>query len=238
MLPKLVTPKYDMIIPSTRETVTYRPYVVKEEKILLIAFESQDENQIEKSVIDIIKTCVESNVNLDKLTTFDIEFMFVTLRSKSVGEGITLNMKCENETCDHTNEVKINLDELNVANLDEEEPIDTHIKLTDDISVDLKWATMNDRISSSDSKTETEAVIQMVAKSIETIYSGEEIHSTKNVAKREVVEFVESLSTDQFQSIAEVLSKAPYLNYKLKYDCNKCGHDHVRELNGLADFFQ
>jgi hypothetical protein len=238
MLPKLVTPKYDMIIPSTRETVTYRPYVVKEEKILLIAFESQDENQIEKSVIDIIKTCVESNVNLDKLTTFDIEFMFVTLRSKSVGEGITLNMKCENETCDHTNEVKINLDELNVANLDEEEPIDTHIKLTDDISVDLKWATMNDRISSSDSKTETEAVIQMVAKSIETIYSGEEIHSTKDVAKKEVVEFVESLSTDQFQSIAEVLSKAPYLNYKLKYDCSKCGHGHERELNGLADFFQ
>ena len=227
-----------MIIPSTKEKVTYRPYVVKEEKILLIAFESQDETQIERSVIDIIRICIESDVKLDKLTTFDIEFMFVTLRSKSVGEGITLNMTCASEDCEHTNEVKINLDELNVANLDEEAPIDTHVKLTDDVSVDIKWATMNDRMSSSDSKTETDAVIQMVAKSIETIYSGEETFATKDVKKKEVVDFVESLTADQFQSIAEILSKAPYLNYKLEYDCNKCGHKHVRELNGLADFFQ
>jgi len=234
MLPKLVTPKYDMIIPSTGETVTYRPYVVKEEKILLIAFESQDETQIEKSVLDIIKTCVESKIDLNKLTTFDIEFMFVTLRSKSVGEGIKLNMPCEE--CEHTNEVKINLDELNVANLDEE--IDKHIKLTDDISVDLKWMAMNDRLSGGELKTETDAVINLVAKSIETIYSGEEIHSTKDVTKKEVVEFVESLNTDQFQSITEVIGKSPYLNYKMKFDCDKCGHSHERELNGLADFFQ
>lgn len=234
MLPKLVTPKYDMIVPSTGETVTYRPYVVKEEKILLIAFESQDETQIEKSVLDIIKTCIESKIDLNKLTTFDIEFMFVTLRSKSVGEGIKLNMACEE--CEHTNEVKINLDELNVANLDEE--IDKHVKLTDDISVDLKWMAMNDRLSGGELKTETDAVINLVAKSIETIYSGEEIHSTKDVTKKEVVEFVESLNTDQFQSITEVIGKSPYLNYTMKFDCDKCGHSHERELNGLADFFQ
>ena len=234
MLPKLVTPKYDMIVPSTGETVTYRPYVVKEEKILLIAFESQDETQIEKSVLDIIKTCIESKIDLNKLTTFDIEFMFVTLRSKSVGEGIKLNMPCEE--CEHTNEVKINLDELNVANLDEE--IDKHVKLTDDISVDLKWMAMNDRLSGEELKTETDAVINLVAKSIETIYSGEEIHSTKDVTKKEVVEFVESLNTDQFQSITEVIGKSPYLNYTMKFDCDKCGHSHERELNGLADFFQ
>lgn len=234
MLPKLVTPKYDMIVPSTGETVTYRPYVVKEEKILLIAFESQDETQIEKSVLDIIKTCIESKIDLNKLTTFDIEFMFVTLRSKSVGEGIKLNMACEE--CEHTNEVKINLDELNVANLDEE--IDKHVKLTDDISVDLKWMAMNDRLSGGELKTETDAVINLVAKSIETIYSGEEIHSTKDVTKKEVVEFVESLNTDQFQSITEVIGKSPYLNYTMKFDCDKCGNSHERELNGLADFFQ
>ena len=234
MLPILATPKYDMIVPSSGKAVTYRPYVVKEEKLLLIAMESKDEDQIEKAVINIIKACIESPININDLTTFDVEFIFITLRSKSVGEGIKLTPKCQH--CEEVNEVTVDLEKVTVANLDD--MVDKHIKLTDDISVDLKWATMNDRISSSDSKTETEAVIQMVAKSIETIYSGEEIHSTKDVAKKEVVEFVESLSTDQFQSIAEVLSKAPYLNYKLKYDCNKCGHDHVRELNGLADFFQ
>ena len=97
---------------------------------------------------------------------------------------------------------------------------------------------INDKLTKAMRSTDTDAVINSVAMCIETIYSGEETFTAKDVAKKEVVEFVESLSTDQFQSIAEVLSKAPYLNYKLKYDCNKCGHDHVRELNGLADFFQ
>ena len=236
MLPRIATPKYDMIVPSTGESITYRPYVVKEEKILLIAFESQDDTQIEKSVLDIIKTCIESKIDLNKLTTFDIEFMFVTLRSKSVGEGIKLNMKCEAEDCEEFNEVKINLDDLNVANLDEK--IDKHIKLTDDISLDMRWLKANDKLTEAQRKTQTDMIIHSAAKAIETIYSGEEIHTTKDVTNKEVVEFVESLSTDQFQSMTEILSKAPYLNYTMKWNCKKCDHSHERELNGLADFFQ
>ena len=91
MLPKIATPKYDMIVPSTGESIKYRPYLVKEEKILLIALESQDPEAVETAVLDIIKACIESPVDIKKLTTFDVEFMFVTLRSKSVGEGIKIN---------------------------------------------------------------------------------------------------------------------------------------------------
>ena len=94
MLPKIATPKYDMIVPSTGKSITYRPYVVKEEKILLIAMESQSEQAIEKAVLNIIKECVESPINIKSLTTFDVEFIFVTLRSKSVGEGIKVNPSC------------------------------------------------------------------------------------------------------------------------------------------------
>ena len=236
MLPIIATPKYELIIPSTGTTVTYRPYVVKEEKILLIALESQDDIAIEKAVQNICKACIETDIDFNKITNFDLEFIFITLRSKSVGEGIKLDMKCEIEDCEGTTPQKVNLDEVVVSNLDGK--VDHHVKINDTVSLDLRWMGINDKLTKAMRSTDTDAVINSVAMCIETIYSGEEIHSTKDVAKKEVVEFVESLSTDQFQSIAEVLSKAPYLNYKLKYDCNKCGHDHVRELNGLADFFQ
>jgi hypothetical protein len=234
MLPKLATPKYDMIVPSTGNVITYRPYVVKEEKILLIAMESRDEDGIEKAVLNIIKECVESPINVDDLTTFDVEFLFITLRSKSVGEGIKINPKCEH--CEEKNEASIDLDKVMIANL--EDKVDKHIKLTDDISVDLRWTTMKDRESDLKKDTETETVINMIAASLETIYSGEETFSIADATKKETLEFVESLNTDQFNEIVEVLAKTPYMSYDLKFDCKKCSKETTLELKGLIDFFQ
>ena len=234
MLPRIATQKYDMIVPSTGENITYRPYVVKEEKILLIAMESNDETQIEQAVIDVIQSCVESPINVDDLTTFDVEFIFVTLRSKSVGEGIKLAPKCEH--CEEVNEVKINLEEIKVTNL--ENKIDKHIKLTDDISVDLKWHTMKDRVEDLQKKTQTETIINMIATSLETIYSGEDTFVIKDAPKKEVLEFVESLNTDQFNEIVEVLAKAPHLSYDVNFNCKECDKENIIALNGLIDFFQ
>jgi hypothetical protein len=234
MLPKLVTPKYDMIVPSTGKSITYRPYVVKEEKILLIAIETESEIAIEKAVQDIIKACVESPINVNELTNFDVEFIFITLRSKSVGEGVIINPACEH--CEERNEHKIDLEKVKVANL--EDAVDKHIKLTDDISLDLKWHKMSDRLSEKERKTETDTVINMVTKSIETIYSGEEIFAAKDSTKKDLVEFVESLNSDQFTEIIDVISKAPRLSYKLNYDCKACSKKNEIELSGLIDFFQ
>ena len=233
MLPKLVTPKYEMIVPSTGETVTYRPYVVREEKILLIAIESRSEIAVEKAVTEIIKTCVESPIDIKKLTTFDIEFMFITLRSKSVGEGVKINPPCDH--CEERNEHKIDLEKVTVKNL--EDAIDKHIKLTDDISLDLRWQTIDDRLKESERETETETMINTIAKSIETIYSGEEIFIAKDIKMKEIVNFVESLNSDQFVEIVSVLGKAPILNYKMEFKCKHCGEKNERELNGLVDFF-
>ena len=235
MLPILATPKYDMIVPSTGKPITYRPYVVKEEKILLIAMESKDNNQIEKAVLDIIERCIESDIDLDKLTTFDIEYMFVTLRSKSVGEGIKINPSCEH--CKTDNLVKIDIDKVTVSNLDKAD-VDLHYKLTDDISLDLKWQTMKDRNRIIESESETETIIQMIANSIDTVYSGEEIMTIGNTPKQEVIDFVESLNTDQFAGIVEILSKVPYLSYDVKFDCVKCEKGNTIGLSGLIDFFQ
>jgi len=234
MLPRLATPKYDMIVPSTGKSITYRPYVVKEEKLLLIAMESQDEVQIEKAVINIIKACVETAIDVDILTTFDLEYMFVTLRAKSVGEGVKITPKCQH--CEEVNEITVDLEKITVANL--EDAVDRHVKLTDDISVDLRWQTLKDRDKFDKKAGTTDTIINMVVTSLETIYSGEEIYSIADTQKKEVVDFIESLSSDQFQSLAEVIAQAPYLSYDINFDCKECSENNIIELKGLIDFFQ
>jgi hypothetical protein len=231
----MVTPKYDMIVPSTGKSITYRPYVVKEEKLLLIAMESNDDKQIENAVMNIIKECVESPLDINALTNFDVEYIFVTLRAKSVGEGIELAPKCQH--CEESNTVKVDLDKVTVKNL--EDQTDTMIKLTSDISVELKWPTMKNRhVDLVDEASETETIINMMASTIGTIYSGEEIFVAADVPKKEVKEFVESLSNEQFNQIVEVMAKAPSLSYVIEFDCKKCSESNNIELNGLADFFQ
>ena len=235
MLPKIATPKYDMIVPSTGESITYRPYVVREEKILLIAMESQSDEAMETAVIDIIELCVETPINVKTLTTFDIEYIFVSLRAKSVGEGIKLNPTCEH--CEEVNEdIKIDLDKVIVSGLEEE--INMNVKLTDDISVDVTWPTMKNKLTEDDMKTGTDTLINMVARGIGTIYSGEEIFAAADSTKKELVEFVESLGSDNFNALLTKVSEAPQLTYDLEFKCKACGKDNKLELKGLTDFFQ
>ena len=233
MLPKLATPKYDMIVPSTGKSITYRPYVVKEEKLLLIALESQDEKQIEKSIYAMIETCIDGDVKIKSFTNFDIEFIFLTLRSRSVGEGIKLQMPCEH--CEELNEVKIDLNKLQVKNNDFDNK-DLQIKINDDITIELRWPTMSDRATNLD--TGTEAIIHMVAKSIGTLYHGEDTISMADTPFEEVLEFVESLTSAQFNLCMSVLVKTPYTSYDIEFVCKKCKEKNERELKGLADFFQ
>ena len=235
MLPKIATPKYDMIVPSTGKSITYRPYVVKEEKILLIAMESNDNVAIENAVLDIIKACVETSINVNKLATFDVEYIFANLRSKSVGEGIKLNPECTVEDCESTQEVKIEIDKVFVENLDTDK--DRIIKLSDDISIGLKWLAMSDRLETDEGLSNTDVVIQTIARSIETIFSGEEIFNASDSKPEELIDFVESLNSDQFTEIVAKISNQPYLSYKFEYDCIECGTKNERELKGLQDFF-
>ncbi len=235
MLPKLVTPKYDMIVPSTGETITYRPYVVKEEKILLIAMESQSDEAIENAVMDVIKLCVETPINIMSLTTFDIEFIFVNLRANSVGEGIKVNPPCKH--CEEVNkDLKIDLRKIIVKGLDKE--IEMNVKLTDDISVDIIWPTMKNKLTKDDMKTGTDTIINMIARSIGIIYSGEEVFTASDSSKKELIEFVESLGSDQFNDLLEKVSEAPALSYDLEFKCKACKKDNKLELKGLIDFFQ
>ena len=232
MLPKIATQKYDMIVPSTGKSITYRPYVVREEKLLLIALESQDDKQIETAVSSIIKSCLD-NVKTQDLTAFDIEFIFLTLRSRSVGEGIELGIECT--ACEESNPIKLNLDNIQVKNLDFDDK-DLQLKLNNEITIELRWPTMSDRTVKVE--TGTEVLIHMVAKSISTLYHGEEVYSMKDVPFTEVLDFVESLNSEQFNKIMQLLLKTPYVSYDIEFTCKKCGEKNERELKGLADFFQ
>jgi len=233
MLPKLATPKYDMIVPSTGKSITYRPYVVKEEKILLIALESQDEKQIESAITSVIESCLAGSVKMTELTTFDIEYIFLTLRARSVGEGIKLSLPCT--ACEEPNEIKIDLNKLQVKNNDFDKK-DLQIKINNDVTVDLRWPTMSDR--STEVKTGTETIIHMVAKSIDTLYHGDETINISDTPFNEVIEFVESFTSEQFNNCMAVLLKTPYTGYDIEFTCKKCGEKNEQELKGLADFFQ
>ena len=235
MLPKLVTPKYDLIVPSTGKSITYRPYVVREEKILLIAMESQDNIAIENAVLDIIGLCVESPIDANKLATFDVEFIFANLRAKSVGEGIDIEPECSAKDCESTQQIKINIDKVTVENLGTAK--DRIIKINDNISIELKNLAMKDRLDSDKDMTDTDVIIQTIAKSIETIYSGEDIFNGSESSFEEMIEFVESLNSSQFTAIVEKISNPPYLSYKFEYDCKECGTKNEKELKGLQDFF-
>jgi len=234
MLPIIATPKYEMNVPSTGQTITYRPYVVKEEKVLLIAMETQSDTAIENAVTDMIKLCVETPIKINELTNFDVEYIFVTLRSKSVGEGIKVRPKCHE--CDTENETSIDLEKIRVKNL--EEQVDKHVKITDDISVDIQWPTIKNKLTQAERKTETDMIINMAAKCLDVIYSGEEIFNAKDSSMKDRVAFIESLSSDHFAKIVEIISEAPNLSYDLEFKCINCGTENKIELNGLADFFQ
>jgi hypothetical protein len=160
--------------------------------------------------------------------------MFTVLRSKSVGEGIKLNLPCEKEDCKETHEITIDLEKVRVDNLNTEKS--NHIKINDEISVDVRWLGHADRLTQAQRNTDTEGLINTIAKSIETIYSGEEIFTCKDAPFKEVVRFIESLNNDQFQVVAEYVAEQPSIGYTVEYDC-KCGYHNEKELKGMQDFF-
>ena len=232
MLPKIATPKYDMIVPSTGEKVTYRPYLIKEERILMIALESQNENQIEQSILDILTTCFDLKTEASGLTVFDVEYMFMKLRSVSVGEKIKLAPKCE--SCEEPGEVTVDLSEVKVQGLKEEQDLNKQIKLSDELTIDMHFPKVGDAVKAD---TGTDTIIGTVAKCVDTIYYGEDTFNTADSSEEEVKEFIENLNTTQFQKIANVLQEVPYLGHNVKWTCKECDFKNDLELKGLINFF-
>lgn len=233
-LPKLNNmPKYKMIVPSSKKEVTFRPFLVKEEKILLMALESDDQKQILNTVIDTIKACVVEDVDATKLATFDIEYMFLKIRAKSVGETSNIVMKCDE--CQSDNDVAINIDsvEIEVPN------ISNIIELDDQISLEMKWPSfegiVKDDILSSESNVDQ--IFGLIRSSIDAIQTSEERFSAKDQTIQELDTFVESMNNQQFTKVREYVEKMPKLAHNVAFSCKKCNHENNTVIEGMQSFF-
>lgn len=233
-LPQLnTTPKYQLKVPSTGKTVKFRPFLVKEQKVLLIAYESQDRRAIVQSMLDTIGACVE-DVDLRKLTTFDIDYIFTQVRAKSVGEMVDLNMQCTE--CETNNEVKVNLEDVQMKVNKQ----DMTVELTDKISVQLKYPDYsffikNPKILNSDSQADV--LVDIVISCIDAVQTEEERISIADEPREEVERFIESLTSAQFEKIGEFVKDLPKLTHEVKFTCVNCQHENKRTLEGLEDFF-
>lgn len=231
------TLQFSMTIPSTGETVKYRPYLVKEEKVLLQAFESRDTAMCLQAMSDTIAACLDPNANVDvsRLATFDIEFMFTQLRAKSVGETSTIVIRCKNKECHHGNEFSIDLDALTV-----DVPKGKNIiKITDNISVEMRYPTYDSLVSGDVENTQNDmnGALKLLCGCIAAVLTDEERIDTSGQSEEELMEFLQSMTATQMKSLTEFLQDMPALTHTAQFKCEKCGTDNELELKGLSDFF-
>ena len=231
-LPKFnTTPYYDVTIPSTQMSVTYRPYLVKEEKVLMIAFESGDQKLVTRAIGNTLNSCISSDIDVFELTTFDIEFLFTKIRSKSVGEKSQVILTCE--SCDTANEISIDIDALQLDVVECETEI---IEINEEIKVEMSYPKFGNIL---DVKTTGESIedgINMVASSITAICTEDVRYGRDEITPDELMDFILELTTDQFSKLAEFLQKIPKLEKKVDYVCKSCGTDNSYTLRGMKDF--
>ena len=235
-LPKIATPTYELEIPSTKQSIKYRPFLVKEEKVLIIAMESEDSKHIANAVKNVISSCIlTKGVKVEDLSTFDIEYLFLNIRGKSVGEDVEVLITCPDDNITQV-PVVINLDEINVQ-IDEDHTRD--IKLDNDLTLRMKYPSMNEFIKANFAAgdigvTET---FDLIASCIEQVYSEEESWAASDCTKKELLEFVEQLSSKQFKQIEKFFDTMPKLSHIIKLKNPNTGVESEVVLEGLSAFF-
>ena len=236
-LPKIATPSYQLELPSTGKPVNYRPFLVKEEKVLVIALESEDTKQITNSIKAVLKSCVlTKGIKIETLPTFDIEYLFLNIRGKSVGEELDVNIICPDDGETEV-PVKINLDDIEVQKNEEHT---NQIKLDDSLMMELKYPSLDQFIKSNFDFKETNQMDQsfaLIASCIDKIYSEDEVWATADCTKKEVNEFLESMNSSQFKEIEKFFETMPKLKHDIKVTNPKTGVESDVVLEGLASFF-
>ena len=237
-LPKINTPTYQLTLPSNNKKIKYRPFLVREEKILILALESSDAKQISSSIVEIMSDCIETKgVDITKLPSFDIEYLFLNIRAKSVGESVDVIITCpdDNKT---TVDTTINIDDIKVKKTKGHNNI---IKLDDTYSMKLKYPSMQQFIDANfDSDQEESSVtqsLQMLSTCIDMIYDEEESWDASDSSPEELNEFIEQLNTKQFKEVETFFETMPKLEHIVEVTNPKTGKTSKVKLEGLASFF-
>ena len=235
-LPKLNVPVYEAVLPSTEKVIKYRPFLVKEEKLLLTAQESGEEAVL-PAVKQIIRNCVQGELDVDNMPLFDIEYLFLRLRAKSVGEEITLGLKpwgCpqnDGELCKFTTEVAINLEEIKCV---KNKKHSSKIMIDDKIGILMKYPDISQlNIKGS----ENEMGLKVIKKCINMIFTEEETHERDSFTDKELDEFIDSLNTKQMEQIKNFFDTMPVLKHTVKYTCKTCDEEKETTIQGLQSFF-
>mgnify|MGYP003118777575 FL=1 len=237
-LPKVNTPTYELVLPSSGRKIKYRPFLVREEKILIMALESEDVKQITSAVIEILNGCIlTKGTKIEKMSTFDIEYLFLNVRSKSVGETIDVNIICPD---DNKTSVEMNID-LDTIKIKKDRTHKDTIKIDDSLSMKMRYPSMDQFIESNfDSSTQGDDIkttLDMIVSCIDTIYTEEESWSGTDSTKKELQEFIEQLNSKQFKLIENFFTTMPKLTHKVKVKNPNTGVESEVVLEGLAAFF-
>jgi citrate lyase gamma subunit len=236
-LPKIATPTYELQLPSTDETVKFRPFLVKEEKLLVIALESEDTKQITTAIKTVIKNCIETKgIKVETLPTFDIEFLFLNIRGKSVGEEIEVNIICPDDGQTDM-EIKINIDDIKV----QKDPNHTNkIKLDDTLMMEMKYPSLEQFIKNNfdlSSNNAMEQSFELVASCVNKIYNSEEVWAAADVTKKELLEFLDQMNSSQFKEIEKFFETMPKLSHTIKVTNPNTNVESDVVLEGLSSFF-
>ena len=236
-LPKVNTPTYELALPSSGKKIKYRPFLVREEKILIMALESEDSKQITNSVIDILNACIlTKGIDINKLATFDIEYLFLNVRSKSVGETIDVLITCPDDNTTKV-ETKIDIDTIKIKKDRKHKDI---IKIDDNISIKFKYPSMDSFIENnfeSNEKSEVRNTLDMITSCMDVIFNEEESWNASESTKKELEDFIDQLNTKQFKQIEDFFSTMPKLTHTIKVNNPNTGVESEVRLEGLAAFF-
>ena len=236
-LPKISTPTYELELPSSGQTVKYRPFLVKEEKVLVIALESEDNKQITNAIKAVLKSCIQTRgVKVEHLPTFDIEYLFLNIRGKSVGEELEVNVICPD---DEETQVKttINLDDIQI---EKDENHTKQIKLDANLMMEMKYPSLEQFIKNNfdfDEKNQMDQSFELIATCIDKIYNEDEVWATADCTKKEVNDFLESKNSSQFKEIETFFETMPKLSHTIKVTNPKTKVESDVVLEGLASFF-
>jgi len=238
-LPMMNTPTYSMVVPSTDAKVKYRPFLVKEEKALLIAQQSEDVRVMVDTLKEVIKSCVLDNIDVNKLATFDLEYMFTQIRAKSVGETIDLIFPCD---VDHGSDnekarTKVSIDLTSLV-VEKHPDHNARIDLFNDVGVVMKYPTVEIMKKLEQLETDNlDSIFDVIAGSIDFIYQGEEIFYAKEQSHDELVQFLNNLTSEQFLKVQKFFETMPRIKKDIEYTCPVCGKHHKKVLEGMQSFF-
>jgi hypothetical protein len=243
MLPKIDVPVYECVLPSNKKKVKFRPFLVKEQKLLLMASESVEVKDVIDSIKQVVKNCLLDEVDVDALPVFDLEFLFLNLRARSVSEVVKVKYKCNNivgqkedgddKRCDNIVDIEVNVLEINP---EFGEGHSNKIELTDKLGIQFKYPTF-EMIESMAGKEENEVIFDLIIKCIDYIYDDEKIYYSKDVTEDEIIDFIDSLTQEHLENIKEFFDTMPKVKKSVSFDCSKCGHHEDIDIEGVQNFF-